>query len=124
MPCSVDVQSGPVLARLEGMLSQIAQFKRKDLGDDALEFWQTEDMRRDQSVYDAIARKGNGDDDDPTTLALRNAASALAQRRFVRAKVTLREVHGVGQANAKTKTEIHLDRHRAARTFDDQRDRS
>jgi hypothetical protein len=34
------VQTGPVLARLEGMLNQISHFKRVDLGE-GLSKWQT-----------------------------------------------------------------------------------
>src|SRR5262249_42704151 len=85
MPITIDVQTGPVLARLNGMLDQINHFKRVDLGAGLSQF-QTDDMHRDRPF--TMRSRGRG---TAATIVRPHSLyemqqSALAQRRFVRAR--------------------------------------
>ena len=70
---AISLDTKPLSDALGAMIRRIDHFKRVDIGQGLSDF-QTIDMHRDQTIHDALARKGNGDDQDQAALALRNEA--------------------------------------------------
>ena len=70
---AISIDTKPLSARLGAMIGRIEHFKRVGIGQGLSDF-QTIDMHRDQTIHDALAREGNGDDQDQAALALRNEA--------------------------------------------------
>ena len=85
---AISLDTKPVSDALGAMIRRIDHFKRVDIGQGLSDF-QTDDMHRGRPFTMRSRAKGNGDDQDQATLALRNEAGrkdAAARRAPVFAK--------------------------------------
>jgi hypothetical protein len=102
MTIVIDVQTGPVLARLNSMLDQINYVKRTGIGSE-LSKWQTEDMHRDRPFTMKSRAAGRA-----TTIVRPHSLyemtrSETASRQFLRASIRYQKFLASGKRVRKRK---------------------